>query len=435
MKNRVFIFCMIVMLGISVLSFDSSVEAKETYITKEQAMKKIKQSFSENGIKKKKTFTAKTYKDVKTSSSIKWAYEHGFISKTKSGLYKPKSHITREQAMKALVRGLDIKASKKKGKTKDARTKELKIMDSWGHLPTDRQGKFNPNGKLTNNQMWVFIGAAMKTLDEYNLTTTLVEPDWYYTQPGEKVPSYSKALDYKGFKKAVMHFPIEANNKSKFKAVYVKDSSYIQKLKKERDSYALYSQDQSNPFIYALPLTPYGAQKKGKVYRVVLYNINFVSNNYFKASEEEFTKMYNDIKKKNVIKTDYDAVVAVNKYVANKFEYGSTTNTFKRLFAGQGSVILSDEYMQTSGYLLKKFGLEVKKLSGNKHTWLGVKVGGNWYHSDPTFLSTSKQETNILMTDSVRFSGKIMSYDKNTNTIKTPKEDFNPSNALPIKVK
>ena len=140
--------------------------------------------------------------------------------------------------MKALVRGLDIKASKKKGKTKDALTKELKIMDSWGHLPTNRQGKFNPNGKLTSNQMWVFIGAAMKTLDEYNPSTTPVEPDWYYIQPGEKAPSYSKALDYKGFKKAVMHFPVEANNKTKFKAVYVQDSRYIRRLHYDRDAYA-----------------------------------------------------------------------------------------------------------------------------------------------------------------------------------------------------
>jgi len=421
-------------LAIPALYGGHDVDAAAKYLTKEQTMKQIKQADGKQ--KKVKTFTSKTYKDVKTSNtSVKWAYERGFISKTKSGYYKPKNYITRGQAATALVRGLDVKSSKKAGKTKDAKTKELKILDSWNVLPKDRNGKFNPSGKLTDDQFWKLADAAFDAKDKYTLSKKPNEVDLFYTQPGEKVPSYAKALDFEGFRKEMYKMKYENNNRFKAKVLYIKKASYIDTYLDREDKRYYFGSTIKNPFIYKEVSRPYGPQKRGNVTRLVIQNSSYVSDKKLKASEAQFDKYYSEIKSKYKPKTDYDVLVAVTDYVANKFEYDEPITKYSGIFADGIGGVQCTEYAQVSGYLLKRFGIETKYLTSDMHAWLGVKIGGNWYHNDPTFQSTSGVKDYTIMTDEFRFSGKVDSYEDDSMTIKTPKAPFNPANALPIKYK
>lgn len=421
-------------LSIPALYGGHDADAATKYLTKEQTMKQIKQADGKQ--KKVKTFTTKTYKDVKTSNtSVKWAYERGFISKTKSGYYKPKNYITREQAAKALVRGLNVKPSKKAGKTKDAKTKELKILDSWNVLPKDRKGKFNPSGKLTDDQFWKLADAAFDAKDKYTLSKKPNEVDLFYTQPGEKVPSYAKALDYNGYKKEMDAITYDTNNKYKVKVLYIKKVSYIKTYRERMQKYYYYSETVKNPFVYSAPTHPYGPQKRGNVIRLVVDNGAYVSDKKLKASEAQFDKYYSEIKSKYKPKTDYDVLVAVTEYVANKFEYNDHVSKYNGIFADTDGWLQCTEYAEVSGYLLKKFGIETRYLSGDMHAWLGVKIGGHWYHNDPTFQSSTGTNDYTIMTDSMRFGDDVDSYYDDSMRIKTPKMPFNPKNALPINYK
>lgn len=431
----VLVISMLITAGLTLFGVVNA-EAKSKNITKEQAMYLIKKA-DENKAKKKKTFNNKVYKDVKTSNTkVKWAYERGFINKTKSGKYKPKSEITKGQVVTALVRGWNIKASvKKKGTAKDANTKELKIVDSWGTMKKDKKGKLNPKQKLTENQFWSLVDQVYNARNKHEYETTPREIDWSEIQPGEKFPTYAKALNYQQFKTEVLKIGKTNKYKEQVKVLYVRDSTYKTRFRDEQFSMKLFNETGTNPYqLWARSMDTF-VHKRNGVYRIVVKYFPENDKKSFDKIDNAFIKMKNQIIKQYNPQTDYDTVVAVNKYLNDLLTYDEENTYLDDWFGYElGGVTSCDEYAKMGRYLLQLFGLESKFLAGDMHAWVGVKIGGNWYHTDPTFYATSgAQEKFLVMTDAERFSGSVTYYYDDFVKIKTPTKAFNPLNALPLK--
>lgn len=441
MKNKLLAIIGTGVMLVSTLSPVLQAEAKAPKtLTKQQALSYIKKYDSDTPKKKIRTMTSKTYKDVKvTNTTVKWAYERGYISKTKSGKYKPNSKITQDQLSKLIVRGNKIGTNtKNKKRSKGVSIKEAKVLDSWGVYKSREiltKGVYKGKSKVTVDTMWKYIDASADAQEAYAASKKKkVTPklDIGYIQFGEKIPTYDQALDYTQFEAKLWSISKPKNDRKDF-VIYTKGPNYREKLTERIIDEKFYIGKKENPYIrYGFSMM-YEPRKIGKVYRNVV-TLNYPNTEAInKRSDAEFAKLSKKVQAKKPT-TDYEVVVAVNEVLAAEYEYNDQIGDYYKLIPDVTGWFQCAEYADIGKHLLDLNGIETRALSGSLHAWIGVKIGGKWYHTDPTFYDTSGKETKYLvMTDAQRFQKPIKSYYSDSDTIKTPTKAFDINSAYKLK--
>lgn len=135
-------------------------------------------------------------------------------------------------------------------------------------------------------------------------------------------------------------------------------------------------------------------------YRFVLNIVRDNDINDFVIAEKSIDDIVDYISSSNDLKTDYDILQAVNKYIVLNYEYNLNTDSDYSPYSYEDFLIIKEgvcqAYTALAQELLERFGIETKVILGNDitassrgsnglHTWLGVKLGEKWYNFDPTW--------------------------------------------------
>ncbi len=128
------------------------------------------------------------------------------------------------------------------------------------------------------------------------------------------------------------------------------------------------------------------------------------ANIFYRYSDEEITRMQNAIdsevnKVLSGIKPDmseYDIVKLFYDYLAENVVYDESTENCRDIYGVfVDKKAICSGYAKAFEYLCSKAGIEAITITGDAdevpHMWNMVKIGGEWYHIDPTYAVTDSK--------------------------------------------
>lgn len=129
-------------------------------------------------------------------------------------------------------------------------------------------------------------------------------------------------------------------------------------------------------------------------------DISFEGFQYFTTAEQE---QYVDQQVERIAgevitegMTEQAKLQAVHTYIINHVDYDDTLAGYTAYSALKDGVTVCNGYVQLAYKLLNRVGIETKMVKGTvitngnpkDHAWVLVKIGGVWYHLDPTLNDT-----------------------------------------------
>ena len=329
---------------------------------------------------------------TKYYDAIVWSYEVGIFDGS-NGKFNPYQTLTRAQMAKILVTMFNLKSDSKQS-FKDTQnhwaSNYISILYSNGYANGTGNGMFSPEGKLTLNQFSTFI---------YRLLMDGKEPfkDYGYNVDGIKTYEevYAIAVDlynsrpYSNKEVAVQTTEdfTDKFNESWFSRDFSEDVKGFTKLGKD---ISLFVKEVSEGLFET---------------KIILSTNN--SEEYENQVLEKIDKTVEHIKSKYNPVTDYEKVVAVNEFLAEKMTYGQKIKDHEFILDGDS---VCEDYANNVSVLLSGLGVQTRYVTGEAdngyaaggHAWNAVQLDGEWYYTDATGYDSGNPNKHkyLLMTQS-----------------------------------
>lgn len=338
------------------------------------------------------------FKDVNKNTpnfeDIIWSYEFGVFDGDVNGKFNPSATLTRAQMAKVLVNTFWIEG-KETANFKDVSKnhwayKYIGILQNEGITTGDGKGKFNPEAKVTLNQMSSFMYRIAKGAGE----TAVPEVSTSYKTLDE-LKQIAKDLYYSDELEPSVVVKTKTNLKEAITDYYFRSMDV--------------TEDIQGYTVYGRTLQSNSEKLADGTYQLELWISSDRTQEEEKVWNQKMDKAAQYIKDNYSIKTDYDVVYAINDFIVGQLEYGMRIPDNHEFLEWRGNASTCTGYTDVAAELLKRFGIEHRYISGVAtynnvgHAWNAVKVGGNWYYLDTTFNDNKTNKTKyFLMTESER---------------------------------
>lgn len=372
------------------------------------------------------------FKDVSNTTSgykeIVWAYEVGIFDGDTNKKFNPRQSLTRAQMAKVIVNTFDLE-SKGNISFKDVSSNHwaynyVSTLASNGVTNGNGQGSYMPESNVTLSQLSSFIYRIVN--DEAKVTPT--QP----AQPVETKPSTPSTSKYKTFEE-FKRLVVDMWNSTEYNpepVVFYTTTDMTDRYMKEYSLTYDISQDVKEFDYNGQGTTIYVEKISEGVYKntLGLYNPSedeqqvLVRKQKLDAAEKYIVANY-------PLNTEYDVVYAVNDFISKQMEYGVDVDPANPIFPVSRNNSTCTDYTDAASALYARFGIKSRVVTGDRHAWNAVKVGGNWYYSDATYYE-SGDERYLLMTQTERQEGPYAIKNIET-TFRATDVPFDKSMALP----